>query len=224
MLIKSLGKQLIRDLQASWKKSVLLGALLAVGLYFWIPPLLRARNQTTGTAAAPSVVPMPSEVIQATAAPAPASDSLAEGSGRIGWREGLELLESDPLVRSAEIAAMVSEPFQIDDDQFPPPLLFAENEEDSGTSDQPPPIPRTDQDDPGKAPEGLTLKSTIIGVKRRAALLNGRLHFQGNSVTAEDATYTLLEIHDDHVILSDGTAKFVLEIPRQKFFRNINVQ
>lgn len=200
-------------MQVSWKKTALLGLLLLVGLYFWIPPLFRLVAGNGG--------PQPAAQAKAPAAASPvpvkAEASFGRGtttqgesrSGELTWRNAAKIMESDPLVKSVELSAIQAEPFRIDPDQFPPPVLFAESS-DSGAT----PSGRNSPGDSNR-PDKLVLTSTIVGVQRRAALINRRLYFEGSKITVAGETYHLAAVHPRRVILTQGGRSFELKIARQ---------
>jgi hypothetical protein len=130
--------------------------------------------------------------------------SAAEASSTevITWQRVERIVASDPLVRSADVAAIRGEPFRIDQDQFPPPILFAEDAAESK--------PR--RGDP-KVPLGLTLKSTIVGASRRAAYINKKLYFEGTEIRGDDGrTYLLKAVHPRKVVLEEAGQTFELKI------------
>jgi len=185
-------------------------ALLIVGLFFWIPPLV---NRFTGSGTSPAYV---STVLPPGATPldngsAPVSPRVKPEAdpttGTFSWQNVDEFIASDPLVHSAEVAAIQSNPFRIDEDQFPPPVLFAK---DVGTTDAAHPNRRTTQ----VRPTGdLHLKSTIVGVKRRAAYINSKLYFEGADFNVKGVQYRLAAVHQRKVILRRGSALIELKIP-----------
>ena len=210
MFFRSLAKQFFRDLKAIWPKALLLGALLIVGFYFWIPPLYRAvvgSQKTAGTPVA-AVAPRARSAIEAKARFNTAPDA-AQNSGHLGpsWQINEELLRSDPLVQSVEIAAIESDPFRIDYDQFHPPSLFAEEPQDEPKSDS-----ESNLSAGGRLSDRLVLKSTIVGVTRRAAFINQRLYREGDDVGMNGETYHLEAVYPRKVLLSRGGTLFELEI------------
>ena len=199
--MRALKDQLIRDLKASWQKTAALAVLLVVGLAFWIPPLLRVlcAGATAPAVASPTTAPAP-----ATLAAPPTVTAVAAPA--FAWEQAAAYLDNDPFVRSAEVAAVQRDPFRIDRDQFAPPILFSE--------EQPPPPPQPALSRPADGTiAGLELKSTIIGTRRRAALINSHLYYEGREVFVDGVTYTLTSVEPRRVILSRGQDVFELEIP-----------
>ncbi|NOX56416.1 MAG: general secretion pathway protein GspB [Planctomycetes bacterium] len=209
-MIQTLANQLIADMKKSWQKTALLGVLLLIGLYFWIPPLLRAfrSEQPRAAQAAPATTPPPaSPPIEAVA---DFSDSSADrpraGGSPLSWKQADQILQTDPLVRPIEAAAIQSDPFRIDHDQFPPPVtnIFAEE------PPEPEPSPQADEDP--HSIDGLVLKSTIIGVKQRAAFINGRLYFEGNMIPWKGKTFQVQAIYPRRVVLTADGETYELTI------------
>ena len=208
MLARSFTNQLLRDLKASWQKTALLGILLVIGLSFWVPMLMRAIG---GRPSRPSLASIAYEKADSSASqndqsadPAGATDTRSFST----WQTADDLLQSDPLVRSAEVAAIESDPFHIHPDQFPPPVLFAEE------------VP-AEAERAGKVaanpsateePAGLSLKSTIVGVSRRAAFINRKLYVEGAEIRVNGESYVVKEIHPRRVLLTKGRSVVELRI------------
>ncbi|HVV99182.1 MAG TPA: hypothetical protein VHB77_02510 [Planctomycetaceae bacterium] len=193
--------QLIRDLKASWQKTAALAVLLVVGLAFWVPPLVRVLS--AGASAPAAASPAPSSA-PATLAARPTI--TADAAPAFAWEQAAAYLDTDPFVRSAEVAAVQRDPFRLDRDQFAPPILFS----DELPPPPPPPAPTRPSDG---TIAGLELKSTIIGARRRAALINSHLYYEGREVFVDGVTYTLTSVQPRRVILSRGQDVFELEIP-----------
>jgi hypothetical protein len=220
--VGTLKQQLLQELKKSWQKTALLTLLFAVGLFFWIPPLLRSvradhtgGNAGTGTASASEVMRPDREPPPVAAEAVPARPAAA-----YSWEQVAAALESDPLVRSVEVAAIQGDPFRIDFDQFSPPILFEEDPRDVSEpllrGKKPEATARVLDASPQlvKAPPGLVLKSTIVGLKRRAALINSKLYYEGKDIYVDGEVYRLTAIAPRKVILSRGQEQFELEIAR----------
>lgn len=227
-MLQNLGNQLVRDLKASWKKTAMLGLLLLVGLIIWIPMLLgaigfseddspRAAPAAPVTAPATATTPTQPPTSEAAAPAEPASDE-------VDWRRFREALDTDPLLRPVDVETIRGESFAIDTDQFPPPILFANADADDEPAESAPETPQPPTDDPRDAPQGLELKSTVVGAKRRAALLNGGLHFEGGSLVVDDVEYHIVSVHQDRVILNDGEGALVLRIREPGQSGNIEIR
>ena len=203
MNIAALKNQLLHDLKASWQKTAVLGVLFAVGCVFWLPPIVRA---FTGGSATPSTTAaaIPSTAA-ATASSTPSPETTAKETP-FSWEQAEKVRGSSPLMQSANVAAIHGDPFRLDRDQFSPPIAFADEpvREVSLSSE-------TDMDT--TVTDKLILKSTIVGVKRRAALINDKLYLEGRTITVEGQTYVLTSVQPRRVVLTQGETVFELTIP-----------
>lgn len=208
-MIVTLKNRLLHELKASAAKSAVLGSLLLVGLYFWVPPLWRAVGFGGHKPPAPSA----SSVAVESPAPPPAvpnavSPSAADAThtAHVTWDRAADVLEHDPLVKSADAAAIGGDPFRIDHGQFPPPILFAA--EATNPVSKPAPVETA-----AELPDDVVLKSTIIGRTRRAAFINTRLYHEGADVRVGGETYRLESVHPRRAVLTRGGKTFELKIP-----------
>ena len=60
---------------------------------------------------------------------------------------------------------------------------------------------------------GLDLKSTIIGVNRRAAYINRKLYFEGSTVEIDGESYKLVSVSPGKAVLRRGYETVELTIP-----------
>ena len=219
---KALIQQLVRDLKASWKKSVVLGALMLFGMCFWIPQLFGVFGKKSRPQRAPAAA---QQTVAANSTPVSTNDKNANKKSLLNkftWENLEEMLSSDPLTKSVEVSAIQSDPFKINFDLFPPPILF---------EDEPEGPPKKTAEELAaelarqmkerltpKTPEGLVLKSTMIGTNVRAAFINKNLYYEGRSVKAEDGgePYVLSAIYPRKVILTRELDIFELKIERKK--------
>jgi len=221
-LLQSVTNQLIADMKRSWQKTAILAVLLLVGVYFWIPPLIRAfqdgerSKPEVATAAAAVGQPLPASAV---GSPASAQEQVAQSVDASSWQELAQRLKTDPLVQSVGAAAIHSDPFQMDRDQFSPPVLgiFEAEPEPSASHAQPDDATRITID-------GLVLKSTIIGIKQRAAFINDRLYFEGNTVSWQGNDYLVTAIESRKVILTFEDKTFELSIVDEALSRQIELQ
>ena len=111
---QSFQQTLRRDLQASWQKTALLGSLLLVGLWFWVPPLMRAVWGGTSEQATQAQIrqELPEDAgTQATRRAAAAADGTTVV---YSWETVETLLDSDPLMqRSIMLRAPYSDPLHL---------------------------------------------------------------------------------------------------------------
>lgn len=206
--MKSFSEQLLHDLRVSWQKTLLLGLLFVVGLYFWVPPLYRALRGTS----APAIVPAkinPAVVPQRPPVETEMSfiQSETQEEPRHSWEKFDSLMQTDPLVQSVQMGAVQKNPFKVNRDQFSPPVLFAEEPVQ--------PKPDLAEDKPKTVPvlpDDIVLKTTIIGKYRRAAIINNKMYYEGKTFEHENVTYTLEQVAARNVILKQGEQKFELKI------------
>lgn len=203
MNLIALKNQLLHDLKASWQKTALLGVLFAVGLVFWLPPLLKSvrGNTTTPPPAAPATTPTTTVDAQPVA-----TGDVATKSPAFSWESAEKMMQTDPLVRSVEVAAIHGDPFHLDRDQFSPPILFEDEPVREVVVTQ---LTPTTSDVTDK----LVLKSTIVGLKRRAAMINDKLYYEGRKIEVDGQTYVLSTVKPRRVTLTQGDTVIELTIP-----------
>lgn len=218
-MYQRLANQLVRDLKKSWQKTATLVVLLLVGLFFWVPPLVRAvSGLSSGSEPAPQAAAAP-ETPPPVEAEATFRESMPEEGNAeepaLTWETAEQFMLSHPLVRSADVAEIKTDPFRINHDQFSPPVLFARETESDGENEA--------QDQTVGPPEGLTLKSTILGNRLRAALINSKLYREGSRVLVDGTTYRLVAVHRRKVLLSHGDNVFEIEIAERSRSGKIDV-
>jgi hypothetical protein len=211
--MQGLLKQLLYDLKQSWQKSVLLGLLLLVGMYFWIPPLYRSvfvnsaaatpvvAAPVTGTATSPSPIPTFTT---------PTGIDSAGDSSSIDWENIAKVLRNDLLLQSAETAVGARNPFGIDHEQFPLVGLFTPDPEPSDE-----PAETVADSDADRLPSSLVLRSTIVGSRRKAAFINRKLYIEGSAFAVDGRTFLLAAVHPRHVILTSGKKTYELGLPEK---------
>ena len=200
-------EQLLKDLKASAPKSAALGLLLLVGSYFWLPQLVRAFSDST------PATPTTAAATSTTTTPTPADSTGSNTTTPKKPRDSAamtKLLKENPLMQSADIDQLPQKPFGIDEDQFPLPVLFAdENETDAAKKNLAETPKLTDK------LTGLVLKSMVVGTRRRAAMINNRLFQEGQSVPWNGLQLQLTNVQRKSVTLKDGSRewKLVLDDP-----------
>jgi hypothetical protein len=197
-----LPQRLLKDLKASAPKTGVLGLLLLVGLFFWVPPLLQVFTGSTAAGTPASA-----------ASPESATTSMTTDSQPAGGRKPRDsaamrkLFHSSPLFQPANIDDLPRQPFGINDELFPLPVLFAE---DSEAEPRPAPIVEAPKV-PDKV-QGLLLKSTIVGPQRRAAWINNRLFQEGQTVFWNGQELRLSAVQRKSVTLTDGSHEWQLTL------------
>ncbi len=221
-MLYALKNQLLQELRASWKKTAILAVLLVVGSVFWLPLAVRAIGSGASSSAGPAA-PQPASSVANPAAPVVAPTVAdAQPTAVVSpdpktpepftWQRGQKLLQSDPLVRSVEVAAIQGDPFLVDPDQFPPPVVFErEAPAEIKKSDDPAALAAMSAD--ARAAEKLVLKSTIVGLKRRAAYINDKLYFEGREIQVDGESWMLSAVRSRRVVLTRGEAVLELVLP-----------
>ncbi len=204
MNFSKLSQQLVRDMKASAGKTAVLGLLLLVGLYFWLPPLLKAFSSD-----APAAAPVASSSTTTTASTSTSSKPSPTASTKKTHdsAEIIKLLHEHPLMQTALAEDMPEKPFGLDEDWIPLPVEIAED-----SLAEPPPPPAAPKAKPIAKLEGLTLKSTLVGPTRRAAMINNRLYHEGQSVPWSDRQLRLESVSRKSVTLTDGSQSWQLTL------------
>ena len=197
-----LAKQLLKDLKASAPKTAVLGLLLLIGFFFWVPPLLRVLTGST-SAGTPANAATP----ETTTASMAADSQHASGRKLRDSAAVRKVFQSSPLFQPANIDELPRQPFGIDDQLLPLPVLFAENSEA-----EPPSAPIVEAPKIPDKVQGLVLKSIIVGPQRRAAWINNRLLQEGQTVTWNGQELRLSAVQRKSVTLTDGSHEWQLTL------------
>jgi len=204
----SLPERLIRDLKANGPKTAVLGVLVLIGLYFWIPPLWRTM---TGPAATASAAATP-----ATAAidPQPAADATAApgAAESFTWHDAERLRAEDDLYRTVDPSEIAANAFVFDGGFLPIDVEFGEADPKAVLAE----AARTaEAEAAGRSPPAapsLTLKSTLVGSNARVAVINGRVYPEGATVAAAGRTWTLMNVEPRRVLLDGEGGTLELKI------------
>lgn len=172
----------LREMKASPPKAGVLIVLTAVGMYFWIPPIWNAIAGSDDFAVADqSSEPIPDSPKSAESMPVSTTKKM------LHWQE-LELARSsDPLFQSASPSEVKAGAFGVP--RRRPPVASAVAQQPTEPGGEEP----TAFAEPGEAEqerfaqvelEGvarqMTLRSTMIGPARRAAVINDRVYSEGD--------------------------------------------
>lgn len=205
MNLSSLSKQLIRDMKASAAKTAVLALLLLVGLFFWVPPLLKAFSSGTTPTATTAVAATSGS---ATTAPATASPNSQEPIKKSrDSKTLLKLLREQPLLQPASAEEMPQRPFGLNEDLLPLPVLIA----DDSLAEPPQSAAKSDPKTIEKL-DGLVLKSTLVGPTRRVAIINNHLFREGQTVPWNDKQLLLESVSRKSVTLTDGSQSWQLTL------------
>jgi hypothetical protein len=171
--IQDLKSQLHRELTANPKKAAILGLLLIVALYFWAPLVMGffPKNKPAGGKAKALQV-----VAKVAARPSPneSQSTTTNASEEHRWQKIQEWIMADPRMQSAVIVDERRNPFLN-------PTPEKTNVEDK----------KQQKLDPEQlimlTPDrlGMRLNSTIIGSRRRLAVINDRPYLLGEWVPAK---------------------------------------
>ncbi len=158
----------------------------------------------------------------ATSTEAPTDDPSANSLGgdkavdskKSFWSSLTKSLAEDPLFQPADMQLAVRDPFTMDEEQSPLPVLFAEDR-----------VPMSDKEslaNKNVAPTGLELRSTIVGRTRRAAMINGQLYQVGKDISANGHRFRLTAIESHRVVLTAGDQTFELKLARPRLLDVLN--
>ncbi len=199
----NLTARLTRELKAGGAKTAVLGVLLLVGIYFWVPPVWRA---LAGPAAATTA-----EIVPETPGTSPTAEPVTPVPGppvAVAWHEAERLRTEDELFRSADAAELQANAFVFDGGFLPIDVAFGEEDPKAAVAEAS--ETRADADAAealaarqAAEPAPLTLKSTMIGPARRVAIINDRAYSEGMVVSASGRNWTLLNVEPRRVLL-DG--------------------
>lgn len=206
MNLSSFSQQLVRDLKASAAKTAVLGLLLLVGLFFWVPPLLKAFSSSTPTTPRPAAETgrAASGSTSATTSGSPNSAEPVKNSHNS--KTLFKLIHEQPLLQPASVEEMPLNPFAPVDDLLPLPVLIAED----AIADPQQPVKVGAK--PIEKLDGLVLKSTLVGPNRRVAIINSQLFREGQTVPWNDKQLRLESVNRKSVTLTDGSQSWQLTL------------
>lgn len=208
MNLSSISKQLVRDMKASAGKTAVLALLLLVGVFFWVPPLLKAFS-SGATAATPATSIDTKAAASGSAAIASTTSPTALETVKKprDSKTLLKLLHEQPLLQPASADEMPQKPFGLNEDLLPLPVLIA----DDALADPPAPAPKSEPK-PIEKLDGLVLKSTLVGPSRRVAIINNQLFREGQSISWNDRQLLLETVNRKSVTLTDGAQSWQLTL------------
>lgn len=201
MNIKRILRQLRREAIANPKKAAVLGLLVLVAMWFWLP-LLRGLATPDEQAPSGSITEPVVSAAKKDASAGVASATREPDSPQHPWHKLVEWMESDPRTSAAKVSPR-RDPFA-----GPEKLATAVRVEDPA-----------EESEATLTPEGLgmVLSSTLVGPRRRVALISGRSYREGEIVRqvkqGQEFTFMLAEVHPRRVILERNGRQFKLEIP-----------
>lgn len=207
MNISKLTKRLRREAKTNPKKAAILGLLLLVAVYYWLPLL-------KGMVAKAEVAPKKAtETISAKKVEAEPLKAMSEMRGKketeatatFEWESLAGGLDRDPTARPCEMLLSRRSPFG----SLTPEIAEVEPE----VTTEPVQITVT--------PEslGMAVSGTVIVPGRRVALINGRAYREGRNVPStrggQTIEFKLAEVHDRQIVLERQGERFELAIPQR---------
>ena len=199
MNASKLKKQLVRDLKASPQKAAVLGLLLLAALYFWSPLVVRWLRPEAKTDVAvaeeQAVLEQPAPAVAPSTAPKPPEHT---------WQQLVTWMDQDPRMLPAQDAAFLDTAFAAK------PVKVEISDED-----EPAEVAAVVEASPQSA--GLVLSGTLIGSKRRTAMINGRSYTVGSQIeVAPGVRFAVAEISPKRVVLSRGPQRFELAMAKSE--------
>jgi hypothetical protein len=200
--IQDLSKQFKHEIAAHPKKAVVLGIMIVLGLYFWVPLFWGWANKSKESPAGTQAV------VNASPGPINSANNLTANKEnkppRYSWKEVLKQMSNDPRTRPAEPLTIARNPFQGPKETIDKAAL-----EEQAKAKVPPATP---------ASLGMALTSTLIGPKGGIARIGGKTYNQGQTIETEkegrNYKFVLAEIHDRRVVLEMEGERFELSIPK----------
>jgi len=232
--LNRLSYQLRREVKAHPGKAALLGVLLAVALYYWIPlagkwlgsskNLASVRAQPIASAGLMQKPEKPSAVLPGglpTVPTTPAHPSGNTSEAFPSWQQLVERRKADPRTRPVPRSTERRDPFNPpyggelgmgkDGPEGSPTDTLAGNKKSSSASDSP------GLQEPPESLE-LELTSIAVGPTRRVALINGRPYQEGNTfIFAKDGQqweFHLLRILPTGILLQWNNRRYEVKLPR----------
>jgi len=199
----SLIQKLRKEIAGNGKKAAILGLLLVVGLFVWIPQIgrLLSGSKEFAVSPAPTTTPLPSAI---------SADQQTSTSSSLTWQQLADNIDRNDFLHPVPPSSGIRSPFG---EQPPEPEVEIVNIDDPEplVIEQPPPKPVQTELLP--APSQLVLKSTLQGKSTRGAVINGRYYREGETLESEQTSYTLSRVEPRRVILQSGDQFFELLIP-----------
>ena len=199
-------EQLIREAKAKPGKTAALGGLLVVAIWFWAPLVAGwlPKGQAApvappaiASATTPTAVITPSQMANATAVPSEPS-----------WRDVADWIDEDGLM----LAAAAPELFPFGKKEELPPENAAAEEENKK---------EVKKAIGALTPQelGVRLTSTIVGPRRKLAMIGGRPYLEGRQVTvkSDEMSYSFMiaEIRPQTVVLLRDGQRHVVKIQKE---------
>jgi hypothetical protein len=209
--MNKLARRLRREAMANPKKALILAGLSLVALYFWGPLVWgwarsghTSANVAAGKAKPPELAPD-----GASGGAAKPGESPVELIPSYAWTQLDEWMSQDPLRSPVDTLSGRRNPFA--------PLLVVA---DTAASEQPEPEPDVEVAKATPETLGLTLNGTLVGPRRRVALIGGKAYREGQTVRVDrdgrSIELKLVEVHARRIVLEWQGSSFELAIPEHQ--------
>jgi hypothetical protein len=194
MSVSKLQKQLLRDLKRSPGKAAVLAVLCVVAIWFWAPLLFGGGKKPAKTAKSDETI-----AVEAVSPAAPTTTAAVKG---VSWQRLIELVESEPRMRSANLESPTEQP-------------FGGSQPTANDLDQPNRAVAPATAEAAPDPAKFRVTSTLLGPRRRVAVINGRPYTEGEELVAgEDSQYVIARVTDRSVWLEHNGTRFELTVSR----------
>jgi hypothetical protein len=214
-------RQLRKEATANPKKAAILGLLGLVALYFWAPLLWTWLGDEApagpGTAQASLVGFDPLALAGPSAAAKEEPKKPDAAKKKIPWDQLAAWMKDDPRTAAATALTQRPDPFRVQVEEEPEP------EEEPEQQIQPPPVA------PEVTPEslGIGLSATVVGPRRRVAVIAGRAFAEGETVAmekdGETYEFRLAEVRPRTAVLQREGKQFELVIPQKSRLERIQL-
>ena len=198
-MAQKLSKRLVAEFKRGGKKTIVLGLLVLVGLYFWVPMLWKRGDakpvQKSPTAATTQTKP---------AAPPPAAEQPAKSGRAPDWKALRSRVESAAVTHPTDLDDLVRDPFDREWIRQKTPTAAA---------------PKTDPTPNADPIKRLACSSILLGPDYRAAIIGEHTYRVGEMVPRDEPSqyqYLLKEVRDDRVLLERDGDIVELEIPKPR--------
>lgn len=203
--LKKLTRQLRREAQGSPKKAAFLGLMVLLALYYWTPMVWGwiARGHGSGQMPSPGTVTKLDPPASGDGPPDQPAALTAAAACPHPWTQLDQWMRQDPRTTPAENLAGRRDPFavksrpaELPEDEAPGPLQVT--------------------------PAGLRLElsSTVVGPRRRVAMIAGKAYQRGETIRIDRdgrwVEFELVEVGRRRIVLRREGELFELVIPEEK--------
>lgn len=206
MSLAKVQKQLMRDLKRSPLKAGVLGLLCVVALWFWAPLVSGWFGKGGKKVAKTQAEKLSVEPPAPTSAPTAGGPAPAAAVASVPWQKLVGWMEKDERKRSAQLQASGSPPFE---PHQPDPIEVERSKPGTAT------VAKESELDLSQL--GLKLSSTMLGPRRRVAVINGRPYAEGGEVEiGNEMVFVVARVTDRSVLLERNGRQFELVMARAK--------